>query len=48
MWAILAEEKKYKVYVNQDESLTDLQIYSLNINFFEFPTWISNEFLKVF
>ena len=25
MWAILAEKNEDKVYVNQDESLTDLQ-----------------------
>ena len=26
IWAILAEKNEDKVYVNQDESLTDLQI----------------------
>ena len=34
IWAILAKKNEDKVYVSQDESLTDLQTHWLNIHFF--------------
>ena len=35
IWAILAEKNEDKVYVNQDESLTDLQtLIKYSIHFF--------------
>ena len=41
IWAILAEKNEDKVYVNQDESLTDLQtLIKYSILKFEFSSWI--------
>ena len=44
IWAILAKKNEDKVYVKQDESLTDLQTL-IKYFFFEFSSWIfKNEF----
>ena len=45
IWAVLGAKNEDKIYVNQDETLTDLQIfikYSFLLNF----SWISNELFK--
>ena len=45
IWAILAEKNEDKVYVNQEESLTDLQTLITEIFIsFQFSSWIFNEF----